>query len=500
MKEHAVKTACFLQLDKNLQQMRTNGSPFTRLVVGFSGGLDSAALLFLLSKYCEQHPGFSLEAIHVNHQLSPNAGSWQAHCESVCEQYAIPITVKQVSITAKGQGIEAAAREARYQVFQDACGRDGVLLLAHHLDDQVETLFIRLMRGSGPLGLSAMKAVSSHGASFETSFDAMSILRPLLKVPREALENFVDEVNVSFVIDESNVDIEYDRNYLRHEILPLLTQRWPAMKPSVSRSARLCDEAVTLMDEIAQQDALSVLADDGGLNVEGIEGLSGIRGRNLLRYCLRSAKIPLPSEVVLQRILDEVIPARQDAKPLVQWKGGQVCRCDGKLYLLLPFPSAVDDQDEVEVSVDQALSDLVSALTKESVTAYSLPWGGQMFACKSQEALLSLRSREGLSLQRLLPLKLQGQKWSELAVGRGNPKTKATPPRRPSKTLKKWWQEYRVPLWYRQCQPLLYCQGELVMVPGLLACEHDQIGTETEAEKHWIGWWPYGFESVVRTD
>jgi len=473
--------------------MRSSNPALIRLVVGFSGGLDSAALLFLLSEYCNQRQDLVLEAVHVNHQLSPNADSWQTHCESMCNQYSIPITVKKVSIETNGQGMEAAAREARYQVFQDICGSDGILLLAHHLDDQVETLFLRLMRGSGPLGLSAMRAITSH--------KEMVLLRPLLAVSREELEAFVKEANVSWVTDESNVDTAYDRNYLRHDVLPLLTQRWPRMKPNVFRSARLCNDAVTLMDEVAQQDRALVIADDGGLSVAGIEALSATRTRNLLRYCLRSVQIPLPSEVVLQRILDEVIPARQDAKPLVQWRGGQVCRSDGKLYLLFPFVTSVKDQELSDQAVlDHVLSNQVAELTKKKVAAYNLPWGGQLFISNSQDALLSLRSSEGLGLQRLLPIAMPEHYWTTVSVVRGSPKMEARPPKRPSKRLKKWWQEYRVPLWYRERQPLLYSQGELVMVPGLLACEHGQVGGETAVERRWIGWWPYGFESVVRTD
>lgn len=503
MKKHTAKAACFLQLDNDLEQMRTSRSELVRLVVGFSGGLDSAVLLFLLSEYCKQRTGLVLEAVHVNHQLSPNADSWQSHCERIGKQYSIPITAKKVFIETNGRGIEAAARDARYEAFQDVCGNDGVLLLAHHLDDQVETLFIRLMRGSGPLGLSAMRPAASHKAT--------PLLRPLLAVSREELEGFAKEMGVSWVTDESNVDTAYDRNYLRHDVLPLLAQRWPGMKPNVFRSARLCNEAVTLMDEVAQQDLESVVADDGGLSVTSMEALSATRTRNLLRYCLRSADIPLPSEVVLQRILDEVIPARQDAKPLVQWQGGQVCRSDGKLYVLFPFNPLVSDHESSEQSVlddsvlehsvlDQVLSRQVSGLTKDRVAAYNLPWGGQLFISKSKEALLSLRSREGLGLQHLLPLAISEQNWLTLSFRQGSPKTEVRPPKRPSKQLKKWWQEYRVPLWYRQRQPLLYSQGELVMVPGLLTCEHVQAGGEIAVEKRWIGWWPYGFESVVRTD
>ncbi|MBV1921499.1 MAG: tRNA lysidine(34) synthetase TilS [Pseudomonadales bacterium] len=495
-----IKSTCFEKLDQVLQQVQQDRGALLsappsleplRLVVGYSGGLDSAVLVKLLVDYCNQLPQrkcYSLEAVHINHQLSVNADSWQAQCEAVCEQYELLITSKKVDVNAKGKGIESAARDARYRVFQDVCADDGILLLAHHLNDQAETFFIRLMRGSGPLGLGSMKVQSQYGE--------MPVLRPLLSISREDLERFAQSEALSWVDDESNADSKYDRNYLRNDVLPLLGNRWPSMLTSISRSARLCSEAQSLADDLAALDAVRLRREAGGfsgcLDIKLLAELSSLRICNVLRYCLREQRLPLPSEAVLMRVLTEAIPAREGATPLVQWPGGEVRRHDGALYLLSPVAegNGISHQKQPVSLESLERIDVSHEVNYGEIQAYGLPWGGELFVSSSEEALERLRSREGAILDGILPLSLTADQWLRVSVRIGTSKDSLQPTARSVNPLKHWWQQSRTPPWFRRKQPLLYCDDALLLAPGLIACGGD-VCAESCVERRWVAWWPY---------
>ncbi|OUR87222.1 tRNA lysidine(34) synthetase TilS [Gammaproteobacteria bacterium 42_54_T18] len=482
----AIKSICFKKLDQVLQRVQSPQKPL-RLVVGYSGGLDSAVLVKLLVDYCNQpsqKKRYILEAVHINHQLSANADVWQAQCEEVCEEYELPITSIKVDVNANGKGIESAARDARYNVFQDICADDGVLLLAHHLNDQAETFFIRLMRGSGALGLGSMKDLSQYGE--------MPVLRPLLTVSRGDLELLAQSEALFWVDDESNADSRYDRNYLRNDVLPLLEGRWPSMLTSVSRSARLCYESQCLADDLAELDAARLRREVGGfggcLDVSLLAELSSMRICNVLRYCMREQGQSLPSEVVLTRVLNEVIPAPDDATPLVQWPGGEVRRYDGALYLLSPLIGGREDNCQKQ---PVSLVNLEPVEVSDSdIQGYALPWGGELFVSSKEGALEKLRSREGAALGGVLHLSLTADQWSKVTVRIGTSKDSLKPANRSANQLKYWWQQHRIPPWFRRKQPLLYCDDALLLAPGLIACESD-AGVESYVEKRWVAWWPY---------
>ncbi len=481
----SVQTAIFKLIDAQLKEaLRIKSAPSLRIVVGFSGGLDSTVLLHTLSLYSKANTHVSIEACHINHQLSPNAKSWQSHCQTVCEELGVPFRSQVVTLEPKGLGIEAAAREARYTAFKDMCGVDGVLLLGQHLDDQAETVLIRLMRGSGPLGISAMQSIAFHGN--------LPVIRPLLDVPREKLEVVADELSLRWIEDESNASLTYDRNFLRHHILPALDTRWPALNQRLARSARLCREAVNLADEVAANDLAEVLHSEGGLRIEMLRQLSDLRLKNVIRYRLRRLNLPLPSEVVLRRVLCDVLDAGPDAKPRVCWKGAEARRYRGSLYFINALPAG-----ELEKAEPVLLTSLSKTTLEGGVDALTLPWGGVLFIASSRQSLVSLWSdMEGrgagtLAIE-LLPAPLQ-----KLSVALGKGKSSVRPIGRSSNPLKYWWQQYHIPFWFRDKQPLLYSDGELIAAPGMFTCvntiELKEGGSaqETEQLSRWVSWWPY---------
>jgi tRNA(Ile)-lysidine synthase len=198
-----------------------------RVAVGLSGGVDSVVLLDLLRALAPRH-GFRLEAVHVNHGLSPNAGEWARACRALCRGWAIPLAVRRVRVAKQGRGLEAAARAARREVF--ARHPAPVIALAHQLDDQAETVLHNLLRGAGLRGASAMPVLGRMGAK--------TLLRPLLAVPRSALLAYAHARRLRWVEDESNRDAAYTRNFLRLRVGPLLAERFPRWREALARAAR----------------------------------------------------------------------------------------------------------------------------------------------------------------------------------------------------------------------------------------------------------------------
>lgn len=207
-----------------------------QILVAFSGGLDSTVLLHQLVQWRTENPGVALRAIHVHHGLSANADAWVTHCENVCQQWQVPLVVERVQLAQEGLGIEAQARQARYQAFARTLLPGEVLVTAQHLDDQCETFLLALKRGSGPAGLSAMAEVSE--------FAGTRLIRPLLARTRGELVQWARQYDLRWIEDESNQDDSYDRNFLRLRVVPLLQQRWPHFAEATARSAALCANSI----------------------------------------------------------------------------------------------------------------------------------------------------------------------------------------------------------------------------------------------------------------
>ena len=277
-------------------------APEARLSVGLSGGCDSVVLLHILGRL-----GFAgrLSAIHVHHGLSPNADSWAEFCADYCRRLDIPLIVRQVKVDRRnGLGLEAAARQARYSAFA-ACATD-CLLLAQHRGDQAETVLFNLLRGTGVTGAAAMLA--------ERRFGALRLLRPLLNTSRAELESYAESQGLAWVNDESNRDISLTRNYLRHQVLPVLTQRFPAAEGSLAQAASNFAEAACLLDELAEQDWQ--LARDGeAARLAVLRRLSLPRLKNLLRYRLRQLAWRVPVAARLDEFAHQVQSAGPDRHP-----------------------------------------------------------------------------------------------------------------------------------------------------------------------------------------
>jgi tRNA(Ile)-lysidine synthase len=272
------------------------------LLLGFSGGLDSRVLCHMLVQ-ARKRLDFKLSAVHINHGISPNAKVWADFCAEICTHDEIPFQAVAVDVPRdSGLGLEAAARAERYAVLLDH--EADAVILAHHQDDQAETLMLQLLRGAGVKGLAAMGEVSGQ---------VKPILRPVLGVSRAQLLEYAQAHDLQWIDDESNLDLSYDRNYLRHRIFPELEQRFPACRKTMARSASHLAEAAELLEEIAQEDADKAVC-DGKLNLAELKQLSAPRAGNLLRYWVTETSGLSLSAARIEDIRSQLLEAKIDAR------------------------------------------------------------------------------------------------------------------------------------------------------------------------------------------
>lgn len=399
--------------------------PARRYVIAYSGGLDSRVLLQLCaeSRTSPEAPVFT--AIHVHHGLHPDADDWAEHCENVCGDLAVPFRWLRVDAKPQpGLSPEEVARNARYAALAMALDAGDTLLTAQHQDDQAETFLLQLMRGAGLAGLSAMPERAPLGRGF--------LLRPLLQCSHQDIQAFAEQRGIRWRDDPSNRDLNFDRNYLRHQVVPLLRARWPAFGAAVGRAAKHCATA----DEAARERGRSlyetVKSEGSTLSIAKLESLAANDRALVIREWMRAHGQRMPSARVTQQALDLAFRVRLDGNAVVRWRNGEIRRYRQRLFLLAP---QVDDlSPEVE-----------------------LQWlGDQRLQLGSNNGWLEADPRDGsgiardpwLSATRTVGYRRGGERF-RLAGRQG------------THDLKKLFQEAGIPPWIRRRTPLIYLDGRL---------------------------------------
>ena len=415
--------------------------------VAFSGGVDSHVLLHLLAEQRDALPG-RLAAVHVNYHIQQHSGDWEIHCRSVCEELDIPCRFMRVDGKARrGESPEAAARTARYRALADWLPADAILLAAQHQDDQAETLLLQLLRGAGPRGLAAMPVVASLGNG--------RLVRPLLDFRRRDILEYAHQHQLRWVEDPSNTDTRYDRNLLRHRIMPELQQHWPGLSKVLARAAAHQADQLELADALAVQDCASCRCADASLSLLELRVLSPARQRNLIRYQVAALGLSMPSQAVLDRILEEVLSSREDARPCVHWSGAEVRRFHDRLFIMAPLPAQDPASRYAWDLRDPLLLEHAGGLLSAN------PVTGEGMRVPANIDDVQVRFRQGG--ERLQP------------AGRAH-----------HHALKKLFQEWRVPDWERERVPLVYQGEQLVAVAGLCVCEGFQTGVNEQGlGLHW---------------
>ncbi|WP_160115522.1 tRNA lysidine(34) synthetase TilS [Marinobacterium lutimaris] len=392
-----------------------------RWVIALSGGVDSRVLLELCARTL---PRDKLLALHVNHQLQSVSTDWENWCAGECQRLGVPFTSLSVD---PGSGSEADLRDARYRAFEQVLRPGDWLLLAQHADDQAETFLLRLLRGAGVRGLSAMPWQRPVGQGM--------LYRPLLDQPRAALEAWARLHGIDWVEDPSNASERYDRNWLRHRILAPLKQRKPAVLERVLATTARLAEANQLLDELASEDLAALQSAPECLPLTPLADLSLPRQRNLIRHWVYRCSGVYPSEDELHEIEHSVIAAAEDRVPLLQLGGYELRRYRGRLFLTPPLPPRSAPL-ELDCTADSRRELAQGVIAFQSTDGVGLVAG----------ETLRLDYRQGG--ERLRPL------------GRGG-----------SVSLKQLLQEAGVPPWLRPDWPILYRGDRLVAVPGICLCE-----------------------------
>ncbi|HWS78193.1 MAG TPA: tRNA lysidine(34) synthetase TilS [Thermomonas sp.] len=294
------------------------------VLLGYSGGLDSGVLLHLLAGDAGIR-GHGLRAIHVHHGLHPDADAWAAHCMRECAALGVPLQVVRVEVERdSGLGLEGAARAARHRAFEHAL-RDGeILALAHHRDDQAETFLLRALRGSGVDGLAAMRPWRAFASGW--------LWRPLLDLPRDALQVHAHTHGLRWIEDPTNADAGFDRNFLRQRVLPLLRERWPHASASLARSAELSGQASHLLEREDAAALQRAMRDARTLDVEALQAMRGERRARVLRRWIAGLGLPALPANGIDAIESGLMTAPADANACFDWAGARVQRWRNLLH------------------------------------------------------------------------------------------------------------------------------------------------------------------------
>lgn len=418
------------------------------IFIGYSGGIDSHVLLHLCASQAEIKD--KLVAVYIHHGLQQAADAWETHCRQQSQNLAVDFKMIKVDATAKvGESPEEAARNARYAALQGLLQPGDVLLLGQHREDQMETLLLQLLRGSGIQGLGAMPVSMVFGEGL--------MLRPLLNIAKQEIQQYAGQHGLQWVDDPSNQSSDFDRNYLRNQVIPLLKQRWPAADKTVARAAQHCANAAQLLNEWAEQ-SLSEMLDplDRSLPIDQWLQFSEQRRYWLLRQWLQIFGLKPPSLAILQTIIDQVVHAKMDANPEVRIQGRYVRKYRQKLFCLdgehLRKETDVKQWAAQEMELGMSNGYILKLLEAPSGIDKRL-WHAQnvTVACRRGGEKIKLFGREG------------------------------------HHCLKKLYQEAGIPPWERDIRPLIYLNGRLAAIAGLWV---DEWAWCQQGECYRLSWQP----------
>ncbi|WP_428772144.1 tRNA lysidine(34) synthetase TilS [Vibrio sp.] len=415
----------YQQFERCISQYR---QPNSKLVVAYSGGVDSQVLCHLAQRYrLKQQCLVSL--VHVHHGLSANADQWAERCQNWASQARLPIAVERVCLDlASGESVEQLARQARYQALSAHLEEGDLLLTGQHADDQLETFLLALKRGSGPKGLASMAEAKSLARGV--------LIRPLLGATRKQIEAYAHEQQLPWLEDESNRDTRFDRNFLRHQIAPVLVERWPHICRSVARSAELCGQQELLLDELLADKLNAGLDDNLSLDIATLQASSEPLRAQLLRHWFARQGQRMPSQQQLSTLWQQVALSQPDANPRLRLDDCQVRRFQQRLYLV------TDDSSLAHWQGQWQLND----------RRYCLPAGLGSLQLAAPQGPMSL----ALGKIQQLEVSFEPQGLEAHPVGRGH-----------RRKLKKLFQEYGIPSWLRRRTPILLSEGQVVAVAGL---------------------------------
>jgi tRNA(Ile)-lysidine synthase len=422
-KEHSLLN----EVDKAFLSLSQDHKKIKSMTVALSGGVDSVVLLHLFYGLQKKHQ-FILKASHVHHGLSQNADKWVKFCEKLCRKLSVPLDIHYIQLPKrKSLGIEGEARQLRYEkLFQS---KSDLVVLAHHQDDQAETFLLQLIRGAGVKGLSSM-------AHFD---DTKKLWRPLLKVPRSDIESYAKFHKLKWIEDESNQNIDFDRNFIRSKVLPILKNRFNHIIKVISRSSAHLAEAQNLLDDLAKIDLKRYLKSNKykhKLQVKTLNKLSAMRAKNVLRYWLEMNDQLMPSKVLLDELLRQVLTAKKDATIKIELsKGYEIRRYKDEIYIVQK--------------------------NQNTNKSYEIIWKGESEILLPNGSKVTFKKVRGKGIAEDFlkdkKITISNRKKGEFFKSNIN---------RPTKKIKQLLQESDLPPWERENLPLFFIDKVLVCIPS----------------------------------
>ena len=418
-----------MDFNENLNELITNeiaSLGVAKFTIALSGGVDSMVLLDLLSK--AKRSSDVIKAIHINHNLHENSKKWVDFVKDACKKYKLPLIIESINPKQEGFGLEAEAREQRYKKFKEIILDNECLLTAHHLDDQIETMLFRIFRGTGLDGLRSIRKKAKFGKGL--------LCRPLINIPREAIEQYAKLNDIKWIEDPSNNNIYFDRNYLRNNIVPSIKKRWPNAQKTITRLSSLAENNQKLLHELAKED-IGEIEKFNVLDIGILSNKSSLRINNIFRFMILKNKMGIPSLKVLENGIETLINAKSDS-PIITWDGFSIRRYKNTLYFFNPDLK----QDEIRPLKMKWFIDETINLggNRGSIQARFIK--GQGIALNKCPKSLEIKYRKGGE-----QIKPSGHKIT--------------------KSLKNLFQENNVLPWVRDQIPLFYLDEELISVGDL---------------------------------
>ncbi len=424
--EHRYTENCLVELRtqgykliRNLQSIASQ-----HIYIAYSGGIDSHVLLHLCASFDNLKE--KITAVYINHGLQSEAESWGRHCEKVCSGLGVKyLSLKANAQAAPGESPEEAARNARYSALKPLLAEDDLLLLAQHAEDQLESVLLQLFRGSGLKGLSGMPETMPFGKGL--------LLRPLLDISKTEILGYAQNHNLKWIEDPSNKQTHFDRNFLRNDIIPLLKQRWPSLGLTVPRSAAHCANAQSLLASLADKLLVDVFdKNNNTLNISGLKKYPLLQQQLVIRQWFQQLGLRMPSRDFVDRVLVQVVAAREGANPVLSTQVCSIRRYRDELYCLK---------------------------ATQKIPAFDLIWHPEepLLKLTDEVAYQTVKSSSGIPTV----------KWhnSKITVkSRVGGETLSLPGRCGHHSLKNLFQEAGIPPWVRGTIPLFYLDGKLAAV------------------------------------
>ena len=405
---------------ENSIKSNVNKKNYDNFLIAYSGGSDSTALLYFAKKMAEKYE-VGIRAVHVNHNLNIESKEWKNHCKIFCEKINIPLTIKNLNINLNpGDSIEEKAREERYSSIFSLMDARTVMMTAHHADDQAETFLYQLVRGSGVKGLSSMPIFKKVDKGYH--------LRPFLNLSKSAIIDIVDFSQLNYIYDKSNDNINFSRNFIRKEVLPIIKNKWPGSSATISRAAHNLSDSAKLNDDLASIDIKAYLLNDKNKICINVRELDDYRFNNVIRFWIKNNNFRMPSLEQIYSIYLNVFKAGDDKSPFFSCSEYEIRRYSDYIEIMSPLKK----HDPEEVYTWKFNKNLVI-----SNLSINLSWG-------------KLEERLGYKIDKDVEVKFR-KKGQNIKLDS-------------KKSLKDYTRENKIPPWKRERTLLIYIDKELKII------------------------------------